>query len=188
MPRLSLILPTKRGGETLNRCLDSIKKHTTDYETVIIKGNLGFGAKLNKGITQSKGEYLIFLHDDCEVQAGWTDELARLGAFKLGENNDSFDTWGGFINPPRYCTDPKEFPDYSYWLCVKRDVMGKIGLFDERFTSPFFQDVDTGLRIQRAGFKIKCLSGKIIHRNAEDSGIPDEKQRFYLERKWGVIL
>lgn len=188
MPKLSLIVPTKRSGETLKRCLDSIKKHTTDYESVIVKGNLGFGAKLNKGITRSKGEYLIFLHDDCEVTEGWVDELARLGSFKLGENNDEFDTWGGFVNPARYCTDPNENPDYSYWLCVQRDVMGKIGLFDERFTEPMYADVAMGIQVRRAGFKIRCLPGKIIHRNGLDSGAPNEKQRFMLERHYGVKL
>lgn len=186
MPRLSLIIPTRNAAD-LN-CLDSISQHTKNYEVHVVEGNDGFAAKLNLGVEYSKGEYLIFLHDDCEVTPGWTDELAEVGAFKLGESNDLFDTWGGFINPPSYCQDPTQNPDYAYWLCIHRDAMKKIGKFDERFENPMFQDVDFGLQVKKAGYKIKCLPGKIIHRNSEQSGTPDERQRGYLNRKWNIEL
>lgn len=187
--KFSLIIPTRR---TETDYLDFISNNTKEHGKVIMLPRLdeGFAVKLNKGVQLSKGDYLVFLHDDCEVTEGWLDVLPKngVGAFCLGENNDSFDTWGGFIDPPRYCIDPKENPDYSYWLCIHKDAMKKIGKFDERFENPMYQDVDMGLQIKKSGFKIECLPGKIIHRNGEGSGIPDERQRGYLNRKWGINL
>ncbi|MBA2706136.1 MAG: glycosyltransferase [Blastocatellia bacterium] len=185
---LSLIIPTRRKGETLKRCLDSVAEHTSDYELVVVDGQGGFAKKLNQGIKQAKGDYLIFLHDDCEVTRGWTNVLAEVGAFCLGERNDSFHSWGGFVNPPDYCNDPSLNPDYAYFCCIAKKAMKKIGLLDEKFVNPFYQDVDFGLQVKKAGYKYHCLPGKIIHHNGEDSGAPDERQRFYLERKWGVKL
>lgn len=183
--KLSLVIPTRRQAE-IKKCLDTIKKHTQDYEVVIIEGDDGFATKLNRGVEASNGEYIILLHDDAEVTPGWADELADCGTFCLGEHNDSFDCWGGYYSPQRYCTDPKETPEYSYWLCLHRKVIDTIGKFDERFIDPDCQDVDMGLQLKKHGYSIKCLPGKIIHRCAEGSGTPNERQKAYLERKWDV--
>lgn len=185
MPRLSLIIPTRRSSEILERCLESVKKHTKDYEIVLVTGEKGFAAKLNEGIKKAKGDYLVFLHDDIEVTAGWADKLAEVGAFKLGEMNDAFEDWGGFHNPASYCLDPKLHPDYAYFCCISKEAMAKIGFFDERFESPWAQDVDMGFTIRKAGFQFQCLPGKIIHRCAVGSGAADERQVGYLNRKWG---
>jgi O-antigen biosynthesis protein len=183
--KLSLVIPTRRDKID---CLKSINKYTKDYEIVLAKDKKGFVENLNDGIRRAKGDYIILLHDDCEVTKGWTDELAEVGAFKLGEYNDSFNNWGGFVDPPAYCTSPFENPDYAYWLCLSRKVVKKIGEFDKKFTKPFYQDVDMGLHIKKKGFKIECLSGKIIHNNGEGSGVPDEGQRLYLNKKWSISL
>jgi GT2 family glycosyltransferase len=189
--KLSIIVPTRRSD--LGMMAVSVQSHTEEntYELFGITDDIGLAAKLNYGIKLATGDYLIFLHDDCEVQPGWTDVLPgenEVGSFCLGENNDEFDVWGGFVNPPSYCTNPKDSPTYSYWLCIHRDAMNTIGLFDEHFTEPFYQDVDMGLTIKAAGYDIQCLPGKIIHHNGEGSGEPNERQRAYLNRKWGIEL
>lgn len=192
MPKLHLIIPTRR-KENLDPCLQSIYKYTRvhDYQIIVIEKEAGFAEKLNEGVRKATGDYLIFLHDDCEVTPGWADVLPganEVGSFCLGENNDYFDTWGGYIEPPGYCQDPKDNPDYSFWLCIHKEAIKKIGLFDERFTEPMYADVMMGELVRRAGYKIKCLSGKIIHRNGKESGAENEKQRFMLERHYGVKL
>lgn len=180
--KLSLIIPTRR---LIHHCLESIVKYTKDCEVVIIDGEKGFATKLNEGIQKAKGDYLVFLHDDCEVTEGWADELAEVGAFCLGENNDSFEIWGGFYRPKEgYCTDPKEHPDYAYFCCISKEAMNKIGLLDERYENPFYQDVDFGMQVRKSGYEYQCLPGKIIHHPGDGSGVPDERQKGYLHRKW----
>lgn len=183
----SIIIPSRRKSSDT---IVSIARNTSNFEYITVTDDLGFAAKLNKGIEAAQGDYLIFLHDDCEVTPGWLDFLPQhgVGAFCLGENNNSLDIWGGFIDPPRYCINPRENPDYSYWLCISRKAMKEIGFFDESFTEPMYQDVQMGLQIKEAGFQIECLPGKIIHHNGEGSGVSNERQRAYLERKYGVCL
>lgn len=176
---ISIIIPTRRNPE---ETITSIKKHTKDYELVIIEREGGFAEKLNEGIKKAKGDYLVFLHDDCEVCEGWLDDLPRkVGAFHLGEFSGKMWIWGGYY-PEGYCTDLLENPDYSYFLCIKKEAMDKIGQFDEWFYNPWCQDVDMGLQIKKAGLTIRCLEGKVIHHQRGGKRLIENEE--YLKKKW----
>jgi GT2 family glycosyltransferase len=43
-------------------------------------------------------------------------------------------------------------------MLIKREVIDKIGVFDPRYFG-YFGDIDFGLRVQRAGFKMVCAKG-----------------------------
>ena len=43
-------------------------------------------------------------------------------------------------------------------MLIKREVIAKIGVFDPRYFG-YFGDIDFGLRLQRAGFKMVCAKG-----------------------------
>jgi GT2 family glycosyltransferase len=43
-------------------------------------------------------------------------------------------------------------------MLIKREVLDKIGVFDPRFFG-YFGDIDFGLRLQRAGFRMVCAKG-----------------------------
>lgn len=43
-------------------------------------------------------------------------------------------------------------------MLIKREVLDKIGVFDPRYVG-YFGDIDFGLRLQRAGFKMVCAKG-----------------------------
>jgi GT2 family glycosyltransferase len=43
-------------------------------------------------------------------------------------------------------------------MLIKREVFDKIGVFDSRYFG-YFGDIDFGLRLQRAGFKMVCAKG-----------------------------
>jgi glycosyltransferase involved in cell wall biosynthesis len=183
-PKISIIIPTRR-PDNLKECLSSITRHTKDYEVILVKEKCGIAEKLNKGIKRAKGDYIILLHDDIEVTSGWADELAEVGCFKIGEANDAYDTWGGFY-PGMFCQDPTRNPDYCFFLCLSKKVANDVCPFDEEFTKPYFQDVVMGVQLRQKGYKIKCLPGKIIHRCGAGSGVPDERQKILLEKKYGL--
>ncbi|MFY2860300.1 glycosyltransferase [Mycobacterium sp. THU-M104] len=107
-PSVSVIIPTRNGGETLRRCLDSVREHTdySNYEIVIVNNQsdeqatldlleqesrrehrqvmsfdepFNFSRLNNIAALQSIGDILVFLNDDTEViTAGWLRELASL--------------------------------------------------------------------------------------------------------------
>jgi hypothetical protein len=51
-------------------------------------------------------------------------------------------------------------------MLIKRSVLDKIGVFDPRYYG-YFGDVDFGLRLQRAGFRMVCAKGAwLLHEGA----------------------
>ncbi len=181
MQKISIILPVRRSPE---KTIESIKKHTKDYELVVVDREAGFAEKLNEGIRRATGEYLAFLHDDCEVCEGWLDDLPRkIGAFHLGEFSGKMWIWGGYY-PEGYCTNFTDGPDYTYFLCLNRKTLEEIGKLDEWYQNPWCQDVDMGMQIKKAGFSIRCLEGKVIHHQKGGKRLSENEQ--YLKKKWGL--
>ena len=177
---LSIIIPS-RGGDNLKDCLKAIDENTVNYEVIVEKDG-GFAEALNNGVKKAKGDHIILLHDDILVTKGWADKLATVGAFSVKELNVGW-VWGGFY-PGSYCTDHKKNPDYSMFLCISKKVAKKIFPLDETFTNPWCQDVDMGFTVRTAGYKIKCLPGKIIHNWA--GGEHTGSNEAYLKEKWGI--
>jgi GT2 family glycosyltransferase/tetratricopeptide (TPR) repeat protein len=107
-PSVSIIIPTRNGGEILRRCISSIRERTdySNYEIVIVNNQsdeqntidlleregrrrhqrvivfdepFNFSRLNNTAAKQSAREILVFLNDDTEViTAGWLRELVSL--------------------------------------------------------------------------------------------------------------
>lgn len=178
--RLSIVIPTRR-PDLAERCIASIGQHTDDFEIVLVDHEGGLNQKINWGMRMAKGDYIALLHDDIEVTPGWADELADVGAFKIGEMNDTIQCWGG--KGGGYCTDPAVSPDYSAFLVLSRRAYADIGPTDEYYKEPGHQDTDYGNQIRAAGYTIKCLPGKIIHHPARTSPLSEDNERYFKE-KW----
>ena len=177
--RTSIVIPAKRDSEIIKKCLDSIEKHTKDYE-VIIEENGTYSEAVNNGLKKAKGDYIILLHDDCEVTKGWADKLIDCGAFRIGELDDTLQIYGGYYPNEGYCQDGS--PDYSMFICLSKDVIKDIGKFDEFYKSPWCFDVEMGMHLKSKGYKLKPLEGKVIHHHM--GGKHSDENRSYLERKW----
>lgn len=94
MPKFSIIIPVKDNLEMTQKCLNSIKEHTTDYEVIIVDNgsspayagpeqiirnaeNLGFPIAVNQGIKAAQGEIIVVLNNDIIVTPFWLDRLAE---------------------------------------------------------------------------------------------------------------
>ena len=94
MPKFSIIIPVKDNLELTQKCLNSIKEHTTDYEVIIVdngsspiytgpekifhnKQNLGFPVAVNQGVKAATGEIIVVLNNDIIVTPFWLDRLAE---------------------------------------------------------------------------------------------------------------
>ena len=109
-PKLSVIIPTLNAAPTLSATISSLKEGASrfDFETIVadcgssddtqkISKNLGLkvitapkgrGQQMAAGVAASSGEWLIFLHADTLLEAGWSEEvlefIQRGDAKKLG--------------------------------------------------------------------------------------------------------
>jgi GT2 family glycosyltransferase len=61
---------------------------------------------------------------------------------------------------------PNEIVLYGTALLIRRTVIAKIGMFDERFFA-YYEDYDYSLRSSRAGFRNICVPGAIVYHPAK---------------------
>lgn len=107
-PLISIIIPTRDGLELLSRCLDSIQSKSTyqNYEIIVVDngstdentleyldgltrkdrftvlpfhGPFNYSCINNFAVSQSRGEYLLFLNNDTEViTPNWLEEMLSI--------------------------------------------------------------------------------------------------------------
>lgn len=108
---MSIVIPVFNGGQLIRKALDSVfnqKKarfevividdHSTDGTTRILEeisathtmtlvaheSNLGLAASLNEGLNRARGDYVMTLHQDCELMIpDWLERALRI--FKEGD-------------------------------------------------------------------------------------------------------
>jgi len=146
--------------------------------------NRGFPAGVNQGLRAATGDQALLLNNDTIVTTGW---LARMldclesgpqvglvgpvsnnvcGTQCVGTRYDDITKLDGFA------WDWGKAHDRSYQaterligfcLLIRREVMEKIGVFDERFGIGTFEDDDFCLRAIQAGFQCLIATDSFVH-------------------------
>ena len=140
--------------------------------------NLGFVRSCNRGAMLAKGDYLVFLNNDTQVQAGWLDALlwtfehqpgAGLVGSRLIYPDGRLQEAGGIVFKDGtawnygHLDDPYR-PEYSYLrepdyvsgaaLSISRDLFERLGGFDPRYAPGYYEDTDLAFRVRAAGYRI----------------------------------
>lgn len=183
---LSIVIPTYHRNDLLELCLECLSpnKQTLDikdYEVIVtddgkvsnaqqlveskfpwckwVQGpQVGPASNRNNGAKQSKGNWIVFIDDDCLPDANILFEYKR-----LIKENPNIEVFEGCIKADRA---QKRFDEESplnlygggyMWSCnimVSKNVFYKMNGFDEGFPHAAMEDVDFAKRIQQADFKI----------------------------------
>lgn len=159
--------------------VEFIKKHYPKIKLIENKENLGFCKGNNSAFKKSKGRYILFLNNDTEVTPEFLSILVKrmekdktigitqpkIRQLIRKEKLDaacSFLTPNGFLYHWGYAQDEddkkynKSLEMYSAkgaCFLVRRDVIEKVGLFDEDFTA-YFEETDFCHRVWLAGYKV----------------------------------
>ncbi len=97
----SIVIVNHNGGSLIPACIESVFKHTHDFELILVDNhskdnsdlevankfpevlvlknsdNVGFAKANNMGIRRAKGQWVVLLNPDTVVTPGWLDALAR---------------------------------------------------------------------------------------------------------------
>jgi GT2 family glycosyltransferase len=189
----SVVIPTYERPNDLRVCLQSLRKDiqlgTPPYEIIVSddsksdkskkivedefpdvswsKGKqIGPAGNRNAGVERTKGQWIVFLDDDCIAQDDY------LGAYaKEIKNNPDIQVFEGriFADRPRK-TWAEGCPENSQggmlWtsnLCIKKSLFFEIGKFDERFKVAY-EDVEFAYRLKQRKIKtVFVLDAAVCH-------------------------
>lgn len=151
--------------------------------------NLGYAGGNNLGIKHAlkgKTDYVLILNNDTEVRkdfltklvaAGETDRSVGIIAPAIDEGDRT--VFGGqirwlrpelphtYLKSTTYNLKPETYLSGSC-LLIKRGVIEKIGLLDERYFL-YFEDADYCQRTQRTGYKLQVAADAVISHKVSSS-------------------
>ncbi|MFH2105288.1 MAG: glycosyltransferase family 2 protein [Parcubacteria group bacterium] len=216
---LSIIIVTYNSADTIKACLKAAQAHIKEeYELIIVDNkstdgtekvikdnfslpvikmakNQGFSAGVNQGLARSRGDWILLLNPDTELQS-YSSLLKRkgdiIGGKQVQPSGKMIASFGSFPkrwNTLLYLTKLSRFLPrgttyhYNTWnrdyyekdmdvdwvsgglMLIKREVFKKIGDYDDKFFL-YLEDVDFCYRAKKAGFKIKYTpTFKALHRS-----------------------
>jgi GT2 family glycosyltransferase len=227
--KYSIIIPSYKNTKLMKMCLEAIKKNTQgDFEVIVIddnsgsetvsylksakgislvlnKENKGFAWNNNKGASLAKGEILIFLNNDTEVQPGWleaiddvfnTEENVGAVGVKLLYPDGTIQHAGVVISTdhmPRYMykQKPADFPPANIQreykevtaacIAIPKKIFEEVGGFDEAFRTGF-EDIDLCLKLVHKGYRIIYTPKSVVihHESVAPGRFISENKNFVL--------
>jgi GT2 family glycosyltransferase len=237
---VSIVIPNWNGKKFLAGCLDSLKMQTySQHEIVLVDNgsrdgsleflkenyphvrlitfehNTGFSVAVNRGIIESRGEYVALLNNDTIVDPNWLLELVRAleehseigsaGCKMLAYDDrsvldgagDGYRRGGlpGRIGHREKDTGRFDLPRYILGACggaaiYRREIFDEVGLLDEDYFA-YLEDVDFGLRAQSAGYKCLYVPTSIVYHlgcGTTGSGYSALVVRLSAQNNWNTLI
>lgn len=202
-PRVSIIIPCYNQLEFTHNCVRSIYENAgfDAYEIIIAddnssesqallqksftnlivirnESNLGFLKNCNNAAKHAKGELIVFLNNDTQVQRGWLQELVwvfdnvagtGIAGSKLIYEDGTLQEAGGIIwkdgrghnfgntgQPGKPAYNYIKEADYisGASLMISAKLWKEAGGFDERFTPAYCEDSDLCFTARALGYKV----------------------------------
>nr|ANF28855.1 bifunctional glycosyltransferase methyltansferase [Franconibacter pulveris] len=227
-PLVSIIIPTRDNYNVLSRCIDSLLKGTKydNYEIIILDNGstspetlsyleqlskldkiktirhdhpFNFSELNNIGVSNSRGDVLLFLNDDTEIiNDDWLErmigyaQLPHIGAVgaKLYYPNKKCVQHAGIVNladgpghamlglneeePGYFMRNKLEYNWIAVTgacLMIERHKFEKIGRFDEDFPIAY-NDVDLCFRLISSGYyNVVCQAVELYHHESVSRGV-----------------
>lgn len=178
-----IIIDNASDGPT-QEYLNTVKNSHPDKVTLIRnQQNLGFTKAINQGMDNSSGGYVCILNNDVIVFDGWLSQMIEIAESKKAI---------GIVNPANNfgAKKPKDITLKQYaqnktigkagqWIetatpvgfcyLIKREVINKIGKFDERFSPGYFEDTEYAIRARNSGYKSVFAKGAFVFHEEHSS-------------------
>lgn len=186
-----------------------IKQKFPSVTVISSPENVGFAGGNNLGITESTGDYLLFLNNDTEVDPGFLEPMVELfennpntGAASskiIYHNSDNIIQYAGStcVNPMTGRTkrvgymekdsgqhDQLKETDLAHGcsMMVPKPVIEKVGLMPELFFL-YYEEIDWCETIKRAGYKIFVVpASKVFHKESMSVGKNSTLKTYYMTR------
>jgi hypothetical protein len=237
---VSIVIPNWNGKRFLPGCLDSLKQQSYhNHEVILVDNgsqdgslellreqyphvrlitfatNTGFSVAVNRGIVESRGEFVALLNNDTVVDSNWLSELVHAmhthpeigsaGCKMLAYDDrgmldgagDGYRRGGlpGRIGHRERDTGRFNRERYILGACggaaiYRHELFDVVGPLDEDYFA-YLEDVDFGLRAQSAGFKCLYVPSSIVYHlgcGTTGSGYSSLVVRLSAQNNWNTIV
>src|SRR5262245_16617364 len=182
-----LLLIDNASTDGTAQLLEEFRNQPSPLHVEVIRNetNLSYAAACNQGLARARGEYVVFLNNDTIVTEGWLEGLIAWAKHEYPSV--------GLVGPvTNYAPPPQKVEvDYTdiagmhafaarrqrdfarravavprlsgFCLLARRDVLDKIGVFDERFGVGFFEDDDLCFRATDARYRVLLALNVFVH-------------------------
>lgn len=208
----TIIIPTYFGNRMLVNCIESIFEKVSAPQIYIYKNDIGWLKACNEAIKNTQGD-VILLNDDTYVltdivremrQLAYSDEkIGIVGGKALSPNQDTIINYGIYVavdgntahshfgQPRNSVKVEKQKAVEGSCMFIKRELINKIGVFDEIFTMGYRAEVDFAFRAREAGYTVvSSPKAEYVHFTSQTSGplgIANDTFDIFVER-WGTKL
>jgi GT2 family glycosyltransferase/predicted Zn-dependent protease len=216
-PPYELILVDNGSQDDTPAYLEEVSRQQGPARVKILRNatNVGFAAGCNQALAWARGRHIVFLNNDTVVTGGWLENLIAwslqdwpqvglvgpvsnyapppqhvVGDYKDLDGLDAFGRW----RQHQFARKALRVDRLTgFCLLVRREVLERVGGFDEGYGLGFFEDDDLCVRAREAGFQLRVALNVYIHhfgsRTFHGLGIDCGQQlRHNLEQfkaKWG---
>lgn len=178
--------------------------------------NRGFAGGNNQALAAASGGIIVLLNNDTIVLPGWLQGLMRhLDDPTIGlvgpttnrcgneaEIETAYRTYGELLSfaGEHHRQTGREFTDLRtaimFCVALRRDVIERVGAFDERFEIGMFEDDDYAMRVRAAGYRVGYAADVFVHHFGQasigqlaasgDYGPLFHANRQRFEEKWQI--
>ncbi len=137
--------------------------------------NRGCAAAWNQGVAASRGRYVVLLNNDVRVTPGWLRGLLEFmeasghgivsPAVRVGRLDDDLAAYADAYT--RACARARRREVNGCCMLITREVLDRVGPFDEGFRIGTFEDIDFLWRARRAGVTLGMTGAVLVHHFGE---------------------
>lgn len=205
------VVSANLNGEHASICIDLLKKYTTNFDLIVIDNNWGsnfnHSREMNRLLAMCRTDYLVLMDDDVWVTPNWLDGLFSAMGPDVGVVTPLHRDRSGNISYAGVVMRPDMTGHHSHSFAVPNEPVAiqtlcsavmlidvnRVGHLkvDESY-SKYFMDIDYGLRVWEAGFRVMLapasicthLGGATLAHQSDKSNELFEAQRIHWVREW----
>lgn len=181
-------------------------KQQEELQVLYNEDKVGFIQGYNQGMRQAAGDQILLLRNDAVVTANWLVNLleclyssAAVGAVgpmtNQGGNGQAaaanyqnlteMQVFAQFYNQVIDRNWEERLKLLDFCLLIKKEVVDKVGYFDETLSPLGFEDDDYSFRIRLAGYKLLLSKNTFIHTAGSIPFVAAAENRAKFMAKWG---
>ena len=194
----TLIAIDNGSDKPTEKYLKELKNSFSNFKLIRNEKNLGFVKAINQGMQVSNSDYVCLLNNDAYVTKDWLKNLIQTvesGPSNIGIANPTSNVFGAKGPDGEKFSYQEIDSAKGFSMLIKKEVLKKIGFFDEIYGIGYFEEKDFSKRAIQAGYIcIRAKSSFVFHKDKLTFDKLKDRDKIFKEnetiynKKWGRSL